>query len=364
MRTHIKELSSEIELAGIGIMSGTSTDGIDLAAVKFKLINEKYEYKIEYTKFIEYSKTIANRLLQADKLAGRDLRKLDIELASIIANEVTSFLAETNFKADFIASHGHTVFHDPRQGYTLQIGSGATIAALTGMTTISDFRQGDVSLGGQGAPLVPIGDLKLFGNYDYCLNLGGFANISLKQGDGIKAFDICALNVVMNKLAQKNNLVYDKGGQIAASGNLILDMYNDLQQLNYYQLDAPKSLGTEWVETYISPIISKYSNKYSVADLMHTYAEHAASQIAKTMDRTNATCLATGGGCKNDYLMQSIIVKTKGTIIEYRKEQLVDFKEALIFAFLGYLRLLEQPNVVKEVSGAAKAVSAGAVYLP
>lgn len=360
----MKELSSEFELSGIGIMSGTSTDGIDLVAVKFKFSNQNYEYQIGHTKFIEYSNAQANRLLEANKLTGRDLRKLDIELATLISNEVIFFLAETNFKADFIASHGHTVFHEPTQGYTLQVGSGATIAALTGITTVSDFRQGDVSLGGQGAPLVPIGDLKLFSSYDYCLNLGGFANISKKQGSNIKAFDICALNVVMNKLAQRKNLAYDKGGHMAASGKLRQDLYDNLQKLKYYKLSSPKSLGTEWVETFISPIMNQYSKKYSVADLLHTYTEHAASQIAMSIDKESSTCLATGGGCKNDYLMQRISAKTKSTLIDYENEQLVDFKEALIFAFLGYLRLLEQPNVVKDVSGATKAVSAGAVYLP
>jgi anhydro-N-acetylmuramic acid kinase len=363
METDIKELSSQYKLSGIGIMSGTSTDGIDLTAVTFNTKDEKSSYELKHTKFVAYSQDLIHRLLHADKINGRDLKKLDTELALLIAEEVNVFMSETSFKPDFIASHGHTVFHEPDLGYTLQIGSGAIIASKTGITTVSDFRQGDISLGGQGAPLVPIGDLHLFNEYNYCLNLGGFANISFKNDQSIEAFDVCALNVVMNKLAQKKGLAYDEGGKIAENGNLKLDLFDELQELSFYKLKAPKSLGTEWVEKYITPIIEKYLENYSIADIMHTYAEHAAYQIAKCMNTPNSFCLVSGGGCKNTYLMKSIALKADKTQLDYSNKEIVDFKEALIFAFLGYLRVLEKPNVLKEVSGATEAASAGAIYL-
>ncbi|MEX1189495.1 MAG: anhydro-N-acetylmuramic acid kinase [Bacteroidia bacterium] len=356
------ELSLEKKITVIGLMSGTSTDGIDLVAALFQTINGIYQYEILDAQFIPYDKTIQARLLAADELSGRELKILDRDLAIRFSNEINSFKKGKKWNAQLIASHGHTVFHDPAKGYTLQIASGAIISALTGLTVVSDFRQSDVSLGGQGAPLVPIGDLLLFNEYSYCLNLGGFANISVKENGGISAYDICPLNVIMNSLSLKLGKEYDKSGEFAQSGKLIPDLLNQLNKLPYYQLSPPKSLGTEWVKSNINPLIENLIAPPE--DLLHTYVEHAASQIADSIRTIGSNVLVTGGGSKNDYLLSRIRAKALHTTFDNSQAELVDFKEALIFAFLGYLRIQGKANTIKDVTGAERPISSGAVYLP
>jgi anhydro-N-acetylmuramic acid kinase len=357
------KLSSQNSLIGIGLMSGTSCDGIDLVAAKFEQNSKGFRYNILDTRFLEYSQGLRDRLLKADELSGLELKVLDNELAILFSKEINSFKSGKTWEAQFVASHGHTVFHEPSLGYTMQIASGATIAALTRLPTVSDFRQGDVSLGGQGAPLVPIGDLLLFNEYDYCLNLGGFANISFKQNDIIIAFDICALNIVMNELAMKAGLSYDKGGELAKSGKIIDNLLEELNALPFFEAKAPKSLGREWVKANIFPILLKYK-EHNSADLLCTFTEHAAQQIAKTISGKESTLLITGGGTKNDYLISCIKKKASTTQINHSETELIDFKEALIFAFLGFLRIQEIPNTIKGVTGANSDICAGAIYLP
>jgi anhydro-N-acetylmuramic acid kinase len=347
---------------GIGLMSGTSTDGLDIAACKFFTNSTKLEYEFIAVQTIPYTAFWKNRLLFADQLSGRELRKLDIDFALFMADSVSNFLATHPLKPDFLSSHGHTVFHQPQSGYTLQIGSGATLAAKTGITTVCDFRQGDISLGGQGAPLVPTGDELLFGEYDCCLNLGGFANVSYRNGQTRLAFDICALNVVMNKLARTYGKEFDENGDLAKTGQLIPDLLLELNRLSFYAQSYPKSLGTEWVVSELMPIIDRFNA--SDQDKLTTFTEHAASQISNCISIPNLQkVLVTGGGAWNNFLVDRIQNQSNATIV-VPERNLVEHKESLIFALLGLLRLEELSNTMNSVTGASRAMCSGAVYFP
>jgi len=352
------EVLSDV-LTGIGVMSGTSIDGLDLIAVTFYKSNNKICYDVSASETIPYSSTWKNSFLHATELSAVGLRKLDVEFAHFISKSVLEFIKEKNWKPDFISSHGHTIFHQPNSGYTHQIGCGSTIAALTGIQTVSDFRQGDVALGGQGAPLVPIGDQLLFSDFSYCLNLGGFANVSYELNGSRIAFDISPLNVVLNNLARRLGADYDDEGKLADSGKLIPELFDQLNHLEYYHVAAPKSLGVEWVEENITPLILKYSINNDIADLLNTFGIHFAFQIGQVLK--SGKTLVTGGGAKNSWLMKQIKLHSISTM-ELPSGDLIDNKEALIFALLGYLRLNEIPNTLPSVTGAIRPISAGAVY--
>ena len=353
------EVSSDV-LTGIGLMSGTSTDGLDIIAVTFENKFNKIQYTIHESCTIEYNELWKSRLLNAVNLSAPELRKLDIEFGNWMADQVNEFKLNKNWDADFIASHGHTIFHQPENGFTLQIGDGASLAARTGITSICDFRQGDITIGGQGAPLVPKGDELLFNEYTYCLNLGGFANVSYEENGKRIAFDISALNVVLNELSRRLGHEYDNAGEIASKGKVIPSLLERLNALKYYQQAAPKSLGTEWVKSTIDPILNEYSNE-DVPDFLATMGNHFAQQIGNQLQMEGKT-LVTGGGAKNTWLINQIKRFSVSTL-EVPTTNLIDNKESLIFALLGYLRLLEIPNTLSSVTGAERSISSGAVYL-
>ena len=353
------EVSSDV-LTGIGLMSGTSTDGLDIIAVTFENKFNKIQYTIHESCTIEYNEFWKSRLLNAVNLSAPELRKLDIEFGNWMADQVNEFKLNKNWDADFIASHGHTIFHQPENGFTLQIGDGASLAARTGITSICDFRQGDITIGGQGAPLVPKGDELLFNEYTYCLNLGGFANVSYEENGKRIAFDISALNVVLNELSRRLGHEYDNAGEIASKGKVIPSLLERLNALKYYQQAAPKSLGTEWVKSTIDPILNEYSNE-DVPDLLATMGNHFAQQIGNQLQMEGKS-LVTGGGAKNTWLINQIKRFSVSTL-EVPTTNLIDNKESLIFALLGYLRLLGIPNTISTVTGAQRNISAGAVYL-
>jgi anhydro-N-acetylmuramic acid kinase len=260
-----------------------------------------------------------------------------MEFTNFCALQVNDFLPTRIIKPDFIASHGHTIFHRPDLKMTLQIGDGETLAKLCGIPVVSDFRTGDVALGGQGAPLVPIGDELLFGNYDACLNLGGFSNVSFLNDFGKRiAYDISPVNIVLNQLASLVGKAYDNNGSMAAAGIVIDEMLNELNSLNYYLASYPKSLGREWVESNVNPILNKFE-QFPLNDRIATFTVHTAQQIAKNLEgRKNV--LVTGGGAYNDFLI-SKIREISDTEVIIPDKNLIEFKEALVFAFLGALRI-------------------------
>ncbi len=338
----------------IGIMSGTSLDGVDVALCNFKYENEQWAFKIIKAKTYYYTAEWKNKLSTAIKLSIVNFLKLHKEYGRFTGNIVLRFLEDTSIKIDFIASHGHTVIHQPNDFVTYQLGDGAELAATTGITTISDFRSLDVALGGQGAPLVPIGDAMLFSQYDFCLNLGGFANISYNNPNTSSrdrvAFDISPVNIILNYLAQKKGVEFDENGLFGKRGKLNRKLFDELNALDYYQKPAPKSLGKEWLDEHFIPIIENY--KLSLFDLFRTVYEHVGYQISKAAyNGVERTIFATGGGAFNKFLIQTIQNYTKHKII-IPDHDIVNFKEALIFAFLGVLRHRDETNCLTTVTGA------------
>lgn len=337
----------------LGVMSGTSLDGLDLAICSFNK-SDKWSFNIEKYKTIEYPKDWLSKLKLLHTKNKDEIEDTSIKYGQYIGNEINTFL--DGEKIDFIASHGHTIFHQPEKQYTLQIGCGRTIANSTNITTINDFRSLDISLNGQGAPLVPIGDLHLFSEYKYCINLGGFANISIKNNNQITAFDICPVNIVMNELSNKLGKKYDENGNFAKKGKLIPNLLSQLNQLPFYKQEPPKSLGREWVEKFINPLLD---SSYNTIDILHTFCEHIAIQIGKQLQNENA--LFTGGGTFNTYLM-SRIQHYSNTKITTPDTKTIEYKEALIFAFLGVLKTRNEVNCLQSVTGAKRDNCGGVIH--
>ena len=340
----------------IGLMSGTSLDGIDLVKCIFTK-KEKWGFILESCKTIEYPKYWKDKLCTLHSESKKNIQKYDKEYGKYLGELINKFIDENSLKVDYISSHGHTIFHQPENRYTLQIGDGNTISNCTNITTINNFRSLDISLGGQGAPLVPIGDLHLFTNYKYCLNLGGFANISEKKED-IIAFDICPVNIVMNEICKEINRTYDNNGEIARKGKIIHSVLNKLNELEYYRKGPPKSLAREWVEANINPIFNR--ENYTTEDKLSTFCEHIAIQIGLLLK--NNSVLVTGGGAFNKYLMERINKYSSSDII-LPKTEIINFKEAIIFAFLGVLRLENTNNCLSSVTGAERDNCGGDIYI-
>ena len=330
-------------------MSGTSLDGLDI--VYCLLIHDKeWTFNIEKAETIAYDSRIRRKLQDATELDSKDLMQLHFSLGHFIGEQVQGFIDKHHLQADFIASHGHTVFHQPHKGYTLQIGDGNAIAAECSLPVVYDFRSLDVALGGQGAPLVPIGDQMLFSEYAACLNLGGIANISFARGQKRLAFDVCPMNMVLNRLTAEKELLFDDRGKMAQSGSLIQPLLARLNELDFYQQTGPKSLGREWVSRNVFPLLDL--KQYGVEDLLHTFVHHVAFQLARMVHSIpTGKILLTGGGAYNDFLIGLLAKQTKHEII-IPSEILVNYKEALVFALLGVLRLRGEVNTLASVTGA------------
>jgi len=350
----------------IGLMSGTSLDGVDLVYVKFNL-NQGYTFEVLKKKSVIYSELWKNKLQEAFGYSGEKLTKIDCDYGNFLGDLVLSFIAENEIeKLDFIASHGHTIYHRPEQGFTLQIGSGAHLSAKCNCKVICDFRTQDVALGGQGAPLVPIGDLLLFKAYDFCLNLGGFANISYQDEELRIAYDICPTNIVLNHYTRKIGMEYDNKGIMASKGAVDADLLSALDQLPFYDQDQPKSLGYEFVVDVVLPIIDRFP--ISTEDILRTYVEHVASQIATVInnvvenkEKNNTRVLVTGGGAFNTFMIDRISSLTESEIV-IPSSEIIEFKEAIIFAFLGVLKDMGESNCLKSVTGAYRDHSSGVIY--
>ena len=343
----------------IGLMSGTSLDGLDIAYCEFEFNSEKWNYKILAATTYSYSEEWKTRLQTLSNQTAFIYAKTHAEYGQLMGNFVKKFIVEHHLNADYIASHGHTIFHQPHIGLTSQIGDGAALAAVSGLSVVCDFRTMDVALGGQGAPLVPIGDKLLFSDYQYCLNIGGIANVSFDENGIRMAFDISPANMALNYFADKIGLLYDKDGKLSKNGQLKNDLFQELNALDFYQIRSAKSLGREWFETVFLPIVLKYS--YSVEDMLRTLVEHIAFQIGQICKETGKM-LITGGGAKNKFLVERILFYLPHIQIVIPDNLLIDYKEALIFAFLGYLRVNQQINCLKSVTGAERESIGGAVY--
>lgn len=332
-------------------MSGTSLDGVDIAACEFYLENGTWSFSLKHCITEKYSEDWISKLSGLPDSTALRFCATHSAYGHFLGRLTNSFIASTGFKPDIIASHGHTVFHQPVKGLTVQVGSGTAIAAETGIPVAFDFRTADVALGGQGAPLVPVGDHLLFAEYNACLNIGGFANISMKVDGKRIAFDICPANIILNKLAGQIGLPYDENGALARSGNSDPELLSQLNNLEYYSLPYPKSLGREWLEEEFLPMLTAYHGP--VSDLLSTISDHIAFQIRDSMKSSpRGKILVTGGGAHNKYLVERIRYRSAHEWI-LPSIDLIDFKEAVVFAFLGVLRLIEEKNVLKSVTGSS-----------
>lgn len=341
-------------------MSGTSLDGVDLAYVKIN--NNSYvDFEIIKANTFSYSNEWKKKLQEAISYNKSNLISLDIEYGIFLGNLLNEFITANKIsKLDFIASHGHTVLHQPDDGITLQIGNGEEIAKITNEKVICDFRTQDVKYGGQGAPLVPIGDKLLFSNYEYCLNLGGFANVSFEKETNRIAFDICPVNIVLNHYTRKLGFEYDDSGEISSKGKINEYLLKELNQLSFYGIKPPKSLGLEWVQKEIFPLIDNLEE--DIQTILRTFVEHIAIQISNIIKNTESV-LATGGGVFNSFLMKRIEFHTKNRV-EIPNDKLINYKEALIFSLLGMLKNNNEVNCLRSVTGATKDHSSGKIFYP
>ena len=347
-------------------MSGTSLDGLDVALCHFNYEEGKWRFKITDARTFPYQSELKEKLGSAHKLSAFELSALDVEFGHFSAVMVRKFLEGREITIDFLASHGHTVFHQPQRGITWQIGSGAVISADCDISCISDFRSKDVALGGQGAPLVPVGDELLFGEYDFCLNLGGFSNISFRKNKQRMAFDICPVNLLINHYCRLESIDFDEDGKIAAGGVINESLLGKMNELDFYHKNGPKSLGREWVENEMQVLIDEY--QLSLPDKLRTIDEHIALQISSVIHENSAlnlpvkSLLLTGGGAYNKFLID--LLKSKNTCRFVLPDPLIiEFKEALIFAFLGVLRMRNEVNCLSSVTGAKKDNCGGSVFV-
>lgn len=332
----------------VGLMSGTSLDGIDLVYVEFRK-EESWNYKLLQTTTIPYTQQWLEELSSLHLKPLEYIRNIESKYSKLLAHHINKFINENKLTPNLISSHGHTIWHQPENRITLQIGDGHILQAMTKTPIVCDFRSLDVRLGGQGAPLVPIGDQLLFGEYSYCLNLGGFSNLSFSKDGKRRAFDICPANMALNHYAKKEGQAFDEKGQMARSGRLIPTLLDKLNALDHYQLKLPKSLGKEWFEAVFLPVVE--ADDRPSKDILRTMSEHIAIQIGKACP--DGTTLVTGGGAHNSFLMELIRSKSDSHF-EIPKAKLVDYKEALIFGLLGVLNLRGEVNCLASVTGASR----------
>lgn len=349
----------------LGIMSGTSMDGVDLALCNVQNNGGSWTVDIEKAITVPYNETWRVRLSQLKYQNSEVYAKTDVFYGRFLGELAAGFAKESGINIDLVASHGHTIFHDPKHWITAQIGDGATLAATAGIPTVTNFRRSDVALGGQGAPLVGLGDDLLFNDYDFCLNLGGFCNVSAKHEGRRIAFDISPCNIVLNRLARERNLKYDEDGQIAESGKVIYPMLEILNNIGYYKKNYPKSLGREWINKDFWHLVRDFDD-HPVEDRMKTLVLHIATQIAISLekiapkDMDQCSILATGGGAFNKCLIDYIQSETGAKVI-VPEAQMVNYKEAMIFALLGAMRVKNLTNTLPEATGAKQAFVSGSL---
>jgi anhydro-N-acetylmuramic acid kinase len=346
----------------IGVMSGTSLDGIDLANLVFTS-GDTWKFEIHQSETVPYPNVWLQKLKKLTSFSLQELKELDKDYTIYLSEVINEFILKNQLSnIDAVCSHGHTALHQPQNGLTYQLGNHSELATLINQKVVCDFRVEDVALGGQGAPLVPIGDKLLFSDYDFCLNLGGFANISTEINNERIAYDICPVNIVLNHYVNQLGMAFDDKGKLAASGMMHQDLLDALNALIFYSKEFPKSLGLEWVNTEIFPLIDSF--QLETAAILRTFVEHVSIQIAKEINKKiNVSVLVTGGGVYNGFLMERLTVHSNNSII-VPDEKTIEFKEALIFGLLGVLKLRNEINCLKSVTGASKNHSSGKIYCP
>lgn len=351
----------------IGLMSGSSLDGLDICFVEFLENGGKWSYEIIAADCYDYPAEWTDKLKNATNLSALEYQLLHTDYGHYIGAQVNQFIQANHleFKVGVIASHGHTTFHLPERKMTAQLGDGASIAAETKLPVVCDLRALDVALGGQGAPVVPIGEKLLFTDYHYFLNIGGIANISFNEEPYV-AFDVCPANRVMNMLANEVGKEYDADGEIARAGSINYDLLEELNQLDYYKNSYPKSLANNFGIETIYPLIKKYN--ISINDQFRTYVEHICTQIKNVIHKNEVgkqKMMVTGGGAFNSFLIERLRLMADEENIEVvvPDANLVKYKEAMIMALIGVLRWREENNVLSSVTGALRNSVGGAMWM-
>ncbi len=351
----------------LGLMSGTSLDGLDLAYCHLWHAEGHWKFAIEATKEVSYDLEMRDYLKNAIFLSETDHAELHKDYGVWLGTQSEKFIEEQGLEVDFIASHGHTSHHRPEDGFTFQLGGGQLLANTSGKQVICDFRTKDVSLGGQGAPLVPIGDRLLFHEYDFCLNLGGISNMSFEKDGKRVAYDIGLANMPLNHITQKIGLAYDENGKLARTGKLDVELLKSLNALEYYRLPYPKSTGYEWFTEEIVPMIE--ASDSNETDLLHTFIHHNCEQIAKEVHANTSgktqKLFATGGGALNQFFTDTLQEKLGPKVkVVIPSKTIIAFKEALVFALMGVLRLEGNVNILSSVTGATSDSSSGQIFFP
>lgn len=347
----------------IGVMSGTSLDGVDLCYARFSQDDTgKWQYEILATTCYGYEEQWRKKLAQAHLYEDDQLKNLDKDYTQLLGHHyINKFIDEFSLEnIDLICSHGHTIFHQPERKYTLQIGNRPFLADIIGYPLVCDLRVQDVAKGGQGAPLVPVGDKLLFPDFDNCVNIGGFVNISIERDNSFLAYDICPANKVLNHLSDQLGYPFDENGNLAASGTVDRDCLSQLNDLYFYRQAPPRSLGLEWVEAHIFPLLEK--SGLSIKDQLTTFNHHIADQLAEHLQGAKQV-LMTGGGVYNQHLIH-LIERKLGRRVHLPDADIIEYKEALIFAFLGLLRFRGENNILASVTGASEDHSGGHIFLP
>jgi anhydro-N-acetylmuramic acid kinase len=344
----------------LGMMSGTSLDGLDLAFCTFEKKETGWVYEIQKAQTVTYNPRWLKVLGAAHDLTAEKLIELDVNFGKLLGESVRHFISQHKVSPDFIASHGHTVFHQPGKGFTYQIGNGNAIHAVTGFPVVCDFRSLDVLLGGEGAPLVPAGDKILFHEFDVCLNLGGIANLSTDVKGKRIAFDICYANMGLNHLAGKAGKKFDKNGALSAEGEINKVLLRKLETVyKKYRTKRP-SLGREGFEKDVRRLLDE--EKIPLGDRLRTFTESTAGEIISAILelRRNAKVMCTGGGAFNSFLISRMLeLGGDDLTLVIPDEEVVKFKEAMVFAFLGLLRVRDEVNCLKSVTRASRDSSSG-----
>jgi len=344
----------------IGLMSGSSMDGLDIAYCEFEFKDNKWSYKILYAETYQYDEEWYLTLKHLAKADALKIQKIHFSYGELLARFVNNFINKYKIKVNLIASHGHTIFHEPASNFSYQIGDGQTIAYHTGVKTICDFRSKDILFGGQGAPLVPIGDKLLFSDFDFCLNIGGITNISFNENSKRIAFDISGANQILNHLSNQFGKPYDENGRIAQLGKMNKQLFDTLNDDEYFLMKNPKSLSNHYVEKHFIKLVDEFN--CSIEDKLFTVCKHIAYQINNSVKKhESGDLLITGGGAYNTFLINAIKRETHHHIV-IPDSSLIEFKEALIFAFMGVLRSLGEINCLASVTGAKKDSSCGVIH--
>jgi anhydro-N-acetylmuramic acid kinase len=360
----------------IGLMSGSSLDGLDICYVEFQISSAQplqVNYKILEAECVEYDEEFRSALKNLGNASAFEFARRHTELGAYFGKLATAFIKRNGIgKIDLICSHGQTIFHQPSKRFTSQIGCGAQIAAQTNCKVVSDLRSMDVAYGGQGAPVVPVAEKYLFPDHKVFLNIGGIANISFHKDEEVIAYDVCAGNTLLNYFAKQAGFDFDKDGALASKGKIISSLLEELNNIAFCKQPSPKSLGTEHVFKEWLPLFDKYEN--TTEDKLTTAVEHVAMQIDINLHskfkiqnslpvRQAGSLFITGGGAFNSFLVERIAYHSKlPNILPNAKT--IQYKEALAMAFIGLLRVLEIPNCLASVTGASKDSIGGAVYVP